>query len=129
MNSKSTAWTRAGAAAVGAAAAGCVVEPPVGSAREVMSWATMAAGDAGPLAVWAAVETGAGCVGRSAAVWAVAEDEQARLVANVALVVVGGVELPVGAAGGRALVCLVSGAAHGKDVFGGSVGVHALHAG
>ena len=47
-----------------------------------------AASDAEPVAVRAAVETGAGCVGCAAAAWAVAEDEQARQVANVALVVV-----------------------------------------
>ena len=47
---------------------------------------------AAPLAVTvrAAGETGAGCVGCAAAACVVAEDEQARQVANVALVVVAG---------------------------------------
>ena len=42
--------------------------------------------------------------------------------------VVAGVELRVGVAGGRALVRMVNGTADGRDVFGGSVGVRALHA-
>ena len=63
-----------------------------------------AAGDAEPVAVRAAVEAGAGCVCCAAAAWAVAEDERARQVANVAVVVVAGVELRVGVAGGCALV-------------------------
>ena len=52
--------------------------------------AAAAVSDAEPVTVRAAGETGAGCVGCAAAACVVAEDEQARQVANVALVVVAG---------------------------------------